>query len=158
MPCVRLFHRQPGRVIVTAIDGIHDMGGMHGFGPVVVPGCDEAYEEQWEVRTFAMSTIVGIESLGKGGGRPIREEMEPLHYLHASYYERWLWSTEQRLLRKGTITPGEVDAWVERLLGASRCRSASIPGRPRGSARRSPRHVRWGLPKQPGSRPVTGCG
>ena len=63
-----------------------------------------------------MSTIVGIEGLGKGGGRPIREEMAPEHYLHASYYERWLWSTEQRLLRKGTIAPGEVDAWVERLL------------------------------------------
>jgi nitrile hydratase len=101
---------------VATIDGIHDMGGMHGFGPVVVPGCDDAYEEQWEVRTFAMSTIVGIEGLGKGGGRPIREEMEPEHYLRASYYERWLWSTEQRLLRKGTIAPGEVEAWVERLL------------------------------------------
>jgi len=30
---------------VARIDGIHDMGGMHGFGPVAVPGCDEAYEE-----------------------------------------------------------------------------------------------------------------
>ena len=29
--------------MVAGIDGIHDMGGMHGFGPVVVPGCDEAY-------------------------------------------------------------------------------------------------------------------
>jgi nitrile hydratase beta subunit len=100
---------------VAVIDGIHDMGGMHGFGPVVVPGCDAVYEEQWEGRTFAMSTIVGIEGIGKGGGRPIREEMDPEHYLRASYYERWLWSTEQRLLRKGTIAPGEVDAWVERL-------------------------------------------
>ncbi len=110
------FHRVRDRVIVAGIDGIHDMGGMHGFGPVVVPGCDEAYEEQWEARAFAMSTIVGIEGLGSGSGRAIREEMEPEHYLHASYYERWLWSTEQRLLRKGTISPGEVDAWVERLL------------------------------------------
>ena len=41
--------------------------------------------------------------------------MAPEHYLRASYYERWLWSTEQRLLRKGTIAPGEVEAWVERL-------------------------------------------
>jgi nitrile hydratase beta subunit len=101
---------------VTGIDGIHDMGGMHGFGAVVVPGCEASYVAEWEVRTFAISTIVGIEGLGLGGGRPIREEMEPEHYLRASYYERWLWSTEQRLLRKGTIEPGEVDAWVERLL------------------------------------------
>ena len=96
-------------------DGIHDMGGMHGFGPVVVPGGDAPYHERWEPRVFAISTLVGIEGLGKGGGRPIREEMAPEEYLRASYYERWLWSTEQRLLRKGTILEGEVDAWVERL-------------------------------------------
>jgi nitrile hydratase subunit alpha len=100
---------------VEFIDGIHDMGGMHGFGPVVVPGSEKAYEEPWEARTFAMSTLVGIERIGRGSGRAIREEMDPEHYLHASYYERWLWSTEQRLLRKGTIAPGEVDAWAQRL-------------------------------------------
>jgi nitrile hydratase beta subunit len=91
------------------------MGGMHGFGPVVVPGGDAPYHERWEPRVFALSTLVGIEGLGKGGGRPIREEMAPEEYLRASYYERWLWSTEQRLLRKGTIVEGEVDRWVERL-------------------------------------------
>lgn len=128
------------------MNSVHDMGGMHGFGPVVVPGCDEAYHEQWEVRTFAMSTLVGIEGLGKGGGRPIREEMEPEHYLRASYYERWLWSTEQRLLRRGTIAPGEVDAWVERLFAgepvarrldpgqAARDRAAISETRPLGAA------------------------
>jgi nitrile hydratase beta subunit len=103
------------------------MGGMHGFGPVVVPGCDEAYHEPWEARTFAMSTLVGIERLGSGGGRPIREEMEPEHYLRASYYERWLWSTEQRLLRKGTIAPGEVEAWVERLTAGEQMPKSSDP-------------------------------
>jgi nitrile hydratase subunit beta len=91
------------------------MGGMHGFGPVVVPGCEAPYHESWEPRVFAMSALVGIERLGKGGGRAIREEMAPEEYLRASYYERWLWSTEQRLLRKGTILEGEVEAWVERL-------------------------------------------
>ena len=91
------------------------MGGMHGFGPVVVPGSEAPYHERWEPRVFAMSTLVGIEGLGKGGGRPIREEMAPEEYLRASYYERWLWSTEQRLLRRGTILEGEVDEWVERL-------------------------------------------
>ena len=97
------------------MDGIHDMGGMHGFGPVVVPGCHDALHAPWEGRVFAMSTLVGTEGLGSGSGRAIREEMDPEHYLRASYYERWLWSVEQRLLRKGTIDPDEVDAWVGRL-------------------------------------------
>jgi nitrile hydratase subunit beta len=91
------------------------MGGMHGFGPVVVPGGDAAHHVRWEPRVFAMSTIVGYEELGSGSGRAIREEMAPEEYLRASYYERWLWSTEERLRRKGTLTRAEVDAWVERL-------------------------------------------
>jgi nitrile hydratase len=98
------------------VDGVHDMGGMHGFGPVVAPGGEEPYHERWEPRVFALHTVIGIEGLGGGpSGRPTREEMDPAHYLAASYYERWLWSAERRLLRKGTIAPGELDAVVERL-------------------------------------------
>ena len=92
------------------------MGGMHGFGSVVTPGCELAYHETWEPRVFAIQMLVGFERLGAGpGGRPVREQMEPAHYLAASYYERWLYSAEQRLLRKGTIAPGDVEAMMERL-------------------------------------------
>jgi nitrile hydratase subunit beta len=98
------------------MDGVHDMGGMHGFGRVVEPGGELAYHERWEPRVFAIQMLVGLEGLGAGpGGRPVREEMDPAHYLAASYYERWLYSAEQRLLRKGTIRPGEVEGVVERL-------------------------------------------
>jgi nitrile hydratase len=90
---------------------------MHGFGAVVTPGSDAVSHEEWELRVFAMSTLVGTERLGAGSGRAIREEMEPAEYLRAGYYERWLWSTEQRLLRRGTIGDDEVDAWVARLNG-----------------------------------------
>jgi nitrile hydratase len=98
------------------VDGVHDMGGMHGFGPVVEPGAELAYHQPWEPRVFAIQMLVGTERLGAGpGGRPVREEMEPAQYLAASYYERWLYSAEQRLLRKGTIAPGEIDVAAERL-------------------------------------------
>jgi nitrile hydratase len=98
------------------MDGVHDMGGMHGFGRVVEPGSELAYHEAWEPRVFAIQMLVGVEGLGAGpGGRPVREEMEPADYLAASYYERWLYSAEQRLLRKGTIAAGEVEGVMERL-------------------------------------------
>jgi nitrile hydratase beta subunit len=98
------------------VDGVHDMGGMHGFGPVVVPGGDEPYHERWEPRVFAIHLLISTEGLGAGpGGRPMREEMDPAHYLAASYYERWLWSAERRLERAGTIVPGEIEAMVARL-------------------------------------------
>jgi nitrile hydratase subunit beta len=98
------------------MNSVHDMGGMHGFGPVPEPGGEQAYHERWEPRVFAIQTIVGLEGLGAGpGGRPVREEMNPADYLAASYYERWLFSAERRLERKGTIAPGEVEEMMERL-------------------------------------------
>ncbi len=98
------------------MDGVHDMGGMHGFGPVVEPGAELPYHERWEPRIFALQMLVGYEGLGAGpGGRAVREEMAPSDYLAASYYERWLYSAEQRLLRRGTISPGEVEAMMDRL-------------------------------------------
>jgi nitrile hydratase len=98
------------------MDGVHDMGGMHGFGRVALPGSELAYHERWEPRMFAIQMLVALEGLGAGpGGRAVREEMEPAAYLAASYYERWLYSAEQRLLRKGTIRPGEVEGVMERL-------------------------------------------
>jgi nitrile hydratase len=98
------------------VDGVHDMGGMHGFGAVVEPGAELPYHERWESRVFALHLLVSTEGLGAGpGGRPTREEMDPAAYLEASYYERWLWSAERRLERAGTIEPGQVEAMMERL-------------------------------------------
>src|SRR6266536_1784763 len=100
------------------MDGAHDLGGMHGFGGVAAPGAGAAYHERWEARVFALHVLVGIQDLGGGpSGRATREEMPAADYLEASYYERWLWSAERRLERKGTIRPGEVERMMERLAG-----------------------------------------
>jgi nitrile hydratase len=98
------------------MDGAHDLGGMQGFGPVVVPGADLPYHAPWEARVFALHMLVGIQDLGGGAsGRATREEMPAAEYLAASYYERWLWSAERRLERKGILAPGEVERMMERL-------------------------------------------
>ena len=92
------------------------MGGMHGFGAVVRPGSELPYHEEWEPRAFALHLLSGFEGLGGGpGGRQVREEMDPASYLAASYFERWTWSAERRLIRKGTIAAGDVEAMMARL-------------------------------------------
>jgi nitrile hydratase len=114
------------RDTLLAVDGAHDMGGMHGFGAVVVPRSDDVFQAPWEKRAFAIQILVGIEGLGAGpGGRATREEMEPGEYLAASYYERWLWSAQRRLERRGNLAPGELERAVERLrAGADEARSS----------------------------------
>jgi nitrile hydratase subunit beta len=98
------------------MDGAHDLGGTQGFGAVAAPGDDAVFHEPWEARVFALHTLIGLQDLGGGpGGRPTREEMPAADYLAASYYQRWLWSAERRLERRGVIEPGEVERMMERL-------------------------------------------
>ena len=63
--------RSPNLSSVVAMDGVHDMGGMHGFERVVVPGGEKVFHAGWEPRVFALHILVGIEGLGAG---PDREE------------------------------------------------------------------------------------
>ena len=111
MPAAGSFDKRRSHVEYAdgGMDGVHDMGGMHGFGRVVERGSELAYGERWEPRVFAIQLLVGRVS-ARGRGTAGARGDGPGALSRASYYERWLWSAERRLLRKGTIAPGEVEA------------------------------------------------
>ncbi|HXY72804.1 MAG TPA: SH3-like domain-containing protein [Actinomycetota bacterium] len=109
------------------MDGVHDMGGMQGFGDVVRPDSDGAIRS-WELRVFALNMLSGIQGLEGGPGFRARIESMPAErYLEASYYERWLWRVEQDLLAGGTIAPGEVEDMMERLRAGEAAPTSSDP-------------------------------
>jgi len=109
------------------MDGVHDMGGMQGFGDVLRPDSDGAIRS-WELRVFALNMLSGIQGLEGGPGFRARIESMPAErYLEASYYERWLWRVEQDLLAGGTIAPGEVEGWMERLRAGEAAATSSDP-------------------------------
>lgn len=88
------------------MDGVHDMGGMHGFGPIER---DElSYHDEWEVRVHGISNAMAAP----GGGRFSLESLEPAAYLGSSYYKRWLLARINTLLNTGVITQAEFDAAV----------------------------------------------
>ena len=89
------------------MNGVHDMGGMDGFGPVIPEANVVMFHHLWEGRTHAltMATPAGgnIDS-----GRHQRELIPPAEYLAMSYYERWFRSLTQRLLLAGLVTQEEL--------------------------------------------------
>jgi nitrile hydratase subunit beta len=90
---------------------IHDMGGMHGFGPVVAESREPPFHQAWEGRVWAMQRATGYLGLWTiDGGRASLETLPPLAYLAASYYERWFLGLEKRLVAHGLVGEDEIAA------------------------------------------------
>ena len=65
---------------------IHDMGGMHGFGPVEPEPNEPVFHAEWEGRVLAMQRAMGFTKLWTiDGGRASLETLPPLEYLGSSY-------------------------------------------------------------------------
>jgi nitrile hydratase subunit beta len=91
------------------MNGPHDMGGMHGFGPVVREENEPIFHEPWERTVYAMQRAIRARGLiNIDESRHGIERMPPAEYLAASYYERWLASLERNLVDKGIITREEL--------------------------------------------------
>ena len=104
--------RQPptGLWFDVEVDGIHDLGGMQGFGPVDVEPDEPVFHLPWEGRAFALAG----SALAAGGFntpmfRHAIERMDPVHYLSSSYYEHWLTAVATLLVEAGMISRRELD-------------------------------------------------
>ena len=87
------------------MNGIHDMGGMHGFGHIEREPNEPVFHEPWERRVFGLTVLSGRPRLRNiDEFRHAIERMAPVDYLGSSYYERWLDSTLRLLVEKGVIT------------------------------------------------------
>ena len=88
------------------MNGIHDMGGMDGFGKVQ-PQDSGAFHEDWEKQIFVANRLVRTPSLNEGG-RPT-ENMDPVNYLSWGYFGKSLYSLERKVLRHGLVTEEELE-------------------------------------------------
>ncbi len=98
------------------MNGIHDMGGMHGMGPIVREENEPVFHLEWERRVFAITMASGF--LGDWNidmSRYAREQMPPAEYLATGYYEHWLWGLERLLVEKGLLTKAEIERRVAEL-------------------------------------------
>jgi len=92
-------------------NSIHDMGGMHGFGPVTPEPDEPVFHADWEGRVYALQRAMGATGLWTiDGGRASLENLPPLAYLGASYYKRWFLGLERRVVAYGLVGDDEIAA------------------------------------------------
>jgi nitrile hydratase len=93
------------------MNGVHDLGGMHGFGKVEPEANEPVFHAPWEGRSLAMNRAMGFARLWNIDiSRAALEEMPPHVYLGSSYYKKWALRLEQLLMRYGLVDKDELDA------------------------------------------------
>ena len=85
------------------MDGVHDMGGMHGFGKVEPEPNEPVFHAPWEGRTYAINRALGYTGIWTiDETRAGIERLPPAVYLGSSYYRKWELRLENLLVEKGT--------------------------------------------------------
>ena len=93
------------------MNGVHDMGGMHGMGPVPYERDEPVFHAPWEARVFALN--IGMRAWRRwniDAGRYEIELIPPAEYLRMTYYERWLVRLVELLVKRDLVTLDEIDA------------------------------------------------
>ena len=92
------------------MNGVHDLGGTDGLGPVPVPESEPVFRAEWEKAAFAMFSMpfragfFGVDMFRYG-----IEQMHPATYLLSPYYEHWMHAAEHWGLEKGVLDEAEID-------------------------------------------------
>ena len=93
------------------MDGIHDMGGMHGFGKVEPEPNEPVFHAPWEGRTYAINRALGYTGIWTiDETRAGIERLPPEVYLGSSYYRKWELRLEKLLVEKGLADADELAA------------------------------------------------
>jgi len=91
------------------MNGVHDMGGMQGYGPVIVEENEPLFHHPWEPRALAI--VLAMGATGRWNidwSRSVRESIPPALYLSINYYQIWFEGLERLLLQAGLVEPQEI--------------------------------------------------
>jgi nitrile hydratase beta subunit len=90
------------------MNGVHDMGGMDGFGPMEIEKDEPVFHHEWEKRMYGLALTAARDGRNIDEFRHAIERIPAPVYLASSYYERWLNALMTLLVEKGRITREEL--------------------------------------------------
>jgi nitrile hydratase subunit beta len=91
------------------MNGVHDMGGMHGLGPIAPEADEPLFHAPWEASALALN--VAVAAWGRwtlDGSRHAREMIPGPDYLRMSYYAKWIRGLEALMLDAGLVSANEL--------------------------------------------------
>jgi nitrile hydratase len=92
------------------VNGVHDMGGMHGLGPIAREADEPVFHAPWEGRAFALNIACGaLVRWTLDASRHQRELIPGPAYLAMTYYERWIAGLTQLLIGAELVSHEEVN-------------------------------------------------
>ena len=93
------------------MNGVHDMGGMHGLGPIAPEADEPLFHEPWEARALALTLAAGAWGRWSlDASRHQRELIPGSDYLRMSYYEKWITALEALLLKTDLVGAEELQS------------------------------------------------
>ena len=93
------------------MNGVHDMGGQQGMGPVRYEKDEPVFHASWEGRIYALNRAMRAwRKWSLDTDRYALETMPPVDYLRMSYYERWVKRLEEQLVSYGFVTQDELQS------------------------------------------------
>ena len=96
------------------MDGIHDMGGMHGFGPLSQARDNRPFHADWESSGYVFALLASQKGFFSfDGGRHAIERIPARDYMRMSYFERVLTGVASMYVERGVVEHAE----LERLAG-----------------------------------------
>lgn len=129
------------------MNGIHDIGGMHGLGPVVPEPDEPPFHAAWEGRMHGIAVTCQISGVNATPEqRATIERMPPQLYFETSYYEKWLYAYEKILDAKGLITTAEIDKRVAEQAAAPIPAHPALPAVPSAYAAKVRNVIMTGTP------------
>lgn len=121
------------------MNGAQDLGGQHGFGPVIEEENEPHFHADWEARVMAIVVATGASRQWNiDQSRHARESLQPADYLRFPYYRIWLEGVQKLMLERGMVTAEELASGrqlaspvkLERVLTASDVPAALKAGGP----------------------------
>jgi nitrile hydratase beta subunit len=93
------------------MDGMHDLGGREGFGPIRDKDDNQPFHAQWETRAFGMAqSSAGGTAWSIDWFRHCRELIVPTDYLTRPYLDQWVTTLAAQMVDEGYLTLEEIKA------------------------------------------------